>query len=381
MQAIHNYLQQLIGFESITPYDHGCQDYMIQILQSFGFRCQRLNHHKVSNFYAEIGHKGPRLVFAGHTDVVEPGPLSAWKYPPFQLHQEGQTLYGRGIADMKGALACMLALAQTWSEQGLSSHGILGFLITSGEEGDDYLDGTPYVMQALKNQQIKIDYCIVGEPSSSTTTADTIKIGRRGSLTAKMHIQGKQGHVAYPHLADNAIHKSLAFLSALVEKNWDDGDDHFPPTSLQITKFHHEKPASNIIPGEVEIQFNLRFNPHYSSMRLQTEIAQMALAQNLEPHWEWITSGEPFLTEQGKLLEITKACILEHRSQEPVLSTSGGTSDGRFIAPYGIEVIELGLPNASIHQVNECVQTEALESLYALYLDISQQLLLASPPH
>lgn len=381
MPTILNYLEHLIRFESITPYDYGCQDYMIEILRSFGFRCQRFDKNNVNNFYAEIGDQGPRLIFAGHTDVVEPGPLQAWRHHPFKLSQEGDTLYGRGIADMKGALACMLALAQTWSQQGLAKQGILGFLITSGEEGDDYLDGTPIVMQALAAQQINIDYCIVGEPSASTTTGDTIKVGRRGSLTGNLKIRGKQGHVAYPQLAENAIHKSLGFLSSLVAKKWDDGDENFPPTSFQITKFHHDKPAANIIPGTVDIQFNLRFNPLYSSMRLQTEIAQMALAHNLDFDCAWKTSGEPFLTQPGKLLETTKACILAHLAQEPILSTSGGTSDARFIAPYGIEVLELGLPNHSIHQVNECVQTQDLDKLYQLYLDISQRLLLASPPH
>lgn len=375
MANILTHLQQLVTNPSITPHDAGCQDYIFSHLSRLGFRCQRFKQNKVDNLYAEIGNHGPRLVFAGHTDVVETGPLNNWQYPPFELTEINQNVYGRGVADMKGAVACMLTLAENWTKQTKITNGILGFLFTSGEEGDDYLDGTPFVMQKLKEQNIKIDFCVVGEPTSFKQTGDVIKVGRRGSLTGKATIKGRQGHVAYPHLAQNAIHMGLPFLTELSAYIWDTGNEHFDSSSLQITKILSSTSAANVIPGELEFQFNIRFNNLHTSEKIRQRISALATKHHLDLNWIWTTSGEPFLTSTGKLLTITQKCIEEICGDKPELSTSGGTSDARFIAPFDIEVIELGLPNQTIHQANECTTLKDLQLLEKLYFNITEKLL------
>jgi succinyl-diaminopimelate desuccinylase len=376
MSELKQLLSDLIGFPSITPEDAGCQEFMIQFLQDAGFTCERMNQGPVSNFFASYGNSGPLLVFAGHTDVVPVGDITKWDTDPFVLEEKNDMLYGRGTADMKGSLACMLLMAKRFVQTHPGFPGRLGFLITSGEEGDDYDLGTPYVMEQLKNQDIHIDYCVVGEPSSTAHAGDVIKIGRRGSLSAQITLHGKQGHVAYPHLADNPIHKIGSAITQLTSTTWDEGNDYFPPTSMQITHLHSGGYAANIIPGDLLMHLNFRYSTEQTQNLLKEKVIAIFNEYNLRPTIEWRLSGEPFLTASGTLLESAQQAIFEQTGLKPELSTSGGTSDGRFIAPYGVEVIELGPVNASIHQVNECVALADLLQLEAQYFSICQNLLL-----
>lgn len=368
-------LEQLVAFPSVTPDDAGCQAYLVHYLQTLGFDCQWINSPPVTNFFARKGTQEPLLVFAGHTDVVATGDRNAWNSDPFVLHEHRGLLFGRGAADMKGSLAAMLKMAETFCQKASEFRGSLGFLITSGEEGDHYNQGTPYVMQALKQQGIQIDYCIVGEPSSNVHLGDVIKIGRRGSINAKIHLQGKQGHVAYPHLADNPIHRISPALKDLTQKEWDQGNAFFPPTSLQITEIRAGGFGTNIIPGDINLQLNIRFSNEQSAEHLKKAVYDCFANYDLYPTVHWQLSGEPFLTEKGKLLSSVQHAIFKITGQQTQLSTSGGTSDGRFIAPYGVEVVELGPVNATIHQVNEHVSLKHLEQLQAIYEDITEQLL------
>ena len=370
MLNLHKHLQALIAIPSITPHDMGCLDYIETVLKNLGFNCTQLPRNKVSNLYAEYGSDGPLLVFAGHTDVVEPGDLAAWTSPPFELTEKEACYYGRGIADMKGAIAAML----TAVEQGIPDHIRLGFLLTSGEEGQDYMDGTPHVLEWLKAQDKKIDYCIVGEPSSRKTSGDMIKNGRRGSLTGSMLIKGIQGHVAYPHKAKNAIHHALPFLHALTSYQWDHGNAFFEPSSLQITSLEPSTQSSNVIPGQLRVTFNLRFNTLQTASGIKDTILDMARQHALEASFSWELSGHPFLTQEGQLLDQCQNAIASIGGEKAVLSTGGGTSDARFIAAYGIDVIELGLPNASIHQVNEHVAVHEVTKLATIYKAIIDRL-------
>lgn len=376
MPQIKTILNQLISFPSVTPEDKGCQDYMIQLLKQLGFTCQIINKEPVSNFFAIYGTEGPLLVFAGHSDVVPVGDLTKWHTDPFLLEEKDSLLFGRGVADMKGSLACMLMMAERFINTYPSFHGRLGFLITSGEEGDLYDLGTPFVMEQLQQQGITIDYCVVGEPSSTRTVGDMIKIGRRGSLSAKIHLHGKQGHVAYPHLADNPIHTISPVLAQLSTTHWDSGNAHFPPTSMQVTYLHSGGHASNIIPGELELHLNFRYSTEQTEHLLKEKLHSAFETQGLNPLIHWTLSGKPFLTDKGKLLEKSIEAIYTHTNSTPELSTSGGTSDGRFIAPYGVEVVEIGPVNATIHQVNECVSIHDLEVLEQIYFSISEKLLI-----
>ncbi|KTD70423.1 MULTISPECIES: succinyl-diaminopimelate desuccinylase [Legionella] len=369
-------LNKLVRFPSITPEDAGCQEFMIQFLERIGFSCQRMNKEPVSNFFASYGESGPLLVFAGHTDVVPVGDATKWLSDPFIMEHKNGMLFGRGVADMKGSLACMLLMAQRFVKTYPKFQGRLGFLITSGEEGNDYDMGTPYVMQLLKNQGIHIDYCIVGEPSSTHRVGDVLKIGRRGSLSAKITLHGKQGHVAYPHLADNPIHKISPVLAELSTTLWDQGNHHFPPTSMQITHLQSGGQALNIIPGDLVLHLNFRYSTEQTHSVLKEKMTTIFQNHDLNPIMEWRLSGEPFLTAQGALLESCKEAIIELTKNSPELSTSGGTSDGRFIAPYGVEVVELGPVNATIHQVNECVSLSDLHQLETLYFSICEKLLI-----
>lgn len=375
---IKELLTQLIAFPSITPKDEGTQDFMIAFLEQLGFRCQRMNQDPVSNFYASYGNTGPLLVFAGHTDVVPIGDLTHWHSDPFTLEEREGLLYGRGVADMKGSLACMLLMAARFVKKYPSFPGQLGFLITSGEEGDEFHLGTPYVMEQLKRLGIQINYCVVGEPSSTVQVGDVIKVGRRGSLSAKIILQGKQGHVAYPHLAQNPIHKISPVLLELSSTQWDEGNAFFPPTSMQITSIHSGGLAGNIIPGELCLDLNFRYSTEQTDELLKEKVNAIFKQQNLTPNIEWRLNGEPFLTEKGALLDACKEAVFASTGVVAELSTSGGTSDGRFIAPFGVEVVELGPVNASIHQVNECLSVKGLETLEQIYFSVAEQLLVKS---
>lgn len=375
MQDIKGLLAKLISFTSITPQDAGCQNFMIEFFKQLGFVCQQFDNPPVANFFTCYGNSSPLLVFAGHTDVVPVGEASKWNTPPFDLQEKDGMLYGRGTADMKGSLAAMMIMARDFVQTYPSFTGSLGFLITSGEEGDDFAHGTPYVMAELKKQGIHPDFCIVGEPSSSKMIGDVLKIGRRGSLTGWLNLQGRQGHVAYPHLAENPIHRLSPALAELAATEWDQGNQHFPPTSFQVTSIHAGGQANNLIPGELQMNFNFRFSTEQTAISLQEAVNNCFARYGLKPEIKWLLNGEPFLTAQGRLLECTIAAIKESTDRSPELSTSGGTSDGRFIAPYGVEVVELGPVNASIHQVNECVSLADLETLSQIYYKICELLL------
>ena len=376
MTDLKNILSQLISYPSITPEDAGCQAFMIQFLEHLGFSCQQMNQGPVSNFFASYGDAGPLLVFAGHTDVVPIGDANQWHTDPFVLEDKKGMLYGRGVADMKGSLACMLLMAERFIKTYPSFQGRLGFLITSGEEGDLCDFGTPYVMEQLYRQGTSIDYCIVGEPSSTHKVGDVIKIGRRGSLSAKITIQGKQGHVAYPHLADNPIHKISPALAELTAIEWDKGNEYFPPTSMQITYLHSGGYAGNIIPGELVFHLNFRYSTEQTESSLKDKVLSTFNHFSINPTIEWRLYGEPFLTNKGALLENCIQAIIEHTGKETELATNGGTSDGRYIAPYGVEVVEIGPINSTIHQVNECVSLEDLHLLEKIYFTICEKLLL-----
>ncbi len=374
--TIKKILSQLISLPSITPTDNHCQEFMMTYLKNLGFTCLPFNNPPVSNFFAYIGNTGPLLVFAGHTDVVPVGDKHQWLTDPFHLTEVNGLLYGRGTADMKGSLAAMLLMAERFTQTHPQIKGRLGFLITSGEEGDDFLLGTPYVMQQLTEHNIHIDYCIVGEPSSTTHIGDVIKIGRRGSLSAKITLQGVQGHVAYPHLAVNPIHELSSLLAELTNKQWDKGNKYFPPTSMQITYLNSGGHASNIIPGELCMHLNFRYSTEQTEHSLKKQIETLFAHHQLTPSIEWRLNGIPFLTSNGLLLETCQQAIFEQTGIKTELSTSGGTSDGRFIAPYGVEVLELGPVNATIHKANECVSLHDLELLEKIYFSICERLCL-----
>lgn len=373
--SLKQILADLVAFVSITPDDADCQDYMLDFLKSINFRTQKFTNPPVANFYAEFGGDGPLLLFAGHTDVVPAGDLAKWNTNPFDLSEKDGVLYGRGVADMKGSLASMLIAAARYVNKYPNSVGRLGFLITSGEEGDDFLNGTPYVISKLQEQGIKPDYCIVGEPSSNEVIGDVIKIGRRGSLTGKVELQGIQGHVAYPHLAKNPIHILAPVLDELTKMVWNDADEYFPQTSLQVTYLHSGGIASNIIPGELKLQFNCRYSIKQTAKTLQQDIYNCFKKHGVKIDIEWILNGDPFLTQGGRLLSTTVEVIKKHTNLAPQLSTSGGTSDGRFIAPLGVELIELGPVNKSIHQINENVLLDDLVVLSELYFLICEEIL------
>lgn len=375
MLPVKELLEKLIAFPSVTPLDEGCQEWMMQVLSSLGFQCQTLNNPPVANFFARFGSQDPLLLFAGHTDVVSAGDSRQWQTNPFQLVEKQGRLYGRGVADMKGSLACMLAAAERLINAPSPLRGSLGFLITSGEEGDYCALGTPHVMAQLKQQGIHPAFCIVGEPSSTHRVGDVIRIGRRGSLTAKITLHGKRGHVAYPHLADNPIHKLAPVLDELVRTCWDNGNDYFPPTTLQVTQIEADGQGNNVIPGDISLNMNFRYSSEHTASSLQQAVEAILAKHHITPTIEWLHMGNPFLTSSGRLLDTSVQAIQNQTAQKPELSTQGGTSDGRYIAPYGVEVIELGLTNNTIHQINECIGVDELDQLTSLYFAICQRLL------
>lgn len=369
-------LQELIAIDSVSPNDKGCQKLIANHLRQLGFRVSHHDRLPVSNLWAHYGNKGPLLVFAGHTDVVPAGDPDKWQYPPYQTTFADGKLYGRGTCDMKGALWAMMEAAAAFIENDYLQYGQIGFLITSGEEGDDFDKGTPYILQQLIDQGINIDACIVGEPSSSQSVGDTLKVGRRGSLTGYLTIEGKQGHVAYPHLAINPIHQLGPFISALNALTLDEGNRYFDPSSLQISNISSGTGATNVIPADATLSFNIRYSPEVTDKQLINQIEHLFYQTlSLTGSFKWQHNGTPFLTKPCQLTNACQSAIEHYTGKQPKLSTSGGTSDARFIAPHGIDVIELGPVNATIHQINEHTDVEELKLLSQIYRMICKTLL------
>lgn len=357
---------ELIARDSTTPDDAGCQQLMAERLAACGFRIEPMRFGEVDNLWARRGDHGPVLCFAGHTDVVPTGPLERWDTPPFEPTIRNGMLYGRGAADMKGSLAAMVVAVERFVVEHPSHRGSIAFLITSDEEGPA-TDGTVKVVDTLKARQEKVDWCIVGEPSSTEQVGDVVKNGRRGSLNARLLIKGKQGHVAYPHLARNPIHLSAPALSELAAESWDEGNAFFPPTSFQISNIHSGTGATNVVPGELEALINFRFSTESTVESLQARTRAILDRNGLEYELDWTVSGLPFLTEPGDLLDGVAAAIHQVTGRHTQPSTSGGTSDGRFIATMGTQVVELGPVNATIHQLNECIRADDLNTLTDIY--------------
>ena len=366
--------KSLISRPSVTPNDKGCQAIMIDRLEKIGFKIHPLKFGDVDNFWATHGDTGPIFSFAGHTDVVPAGDDDAWKTPPFEPTVKDGLLFGRGAADMKGGLASMLVATENFIEKNPNHKGTVAFLITSDEEGVA-VNGTVKVMDYLKNNNQKIDYCLLGEPSSTSMLGDVIKNGRRGSLNAILTVKGKQGHIAYPHLAENPIHLAISALNDLCQQQWDNGNEYFPATSFQISNIHSGSRVTNVIPGEVEIMFNFRYSTETTKEELQKKVNDILDSHKLNYSIDWSHSGYPFLTPQGELVSACVDAIEKIKSIRPELSTSGGTSDGRFIAQEGTQVVELGPINATIHQVNESVLVQDLEDLSKIYSQILTNLL------
>ena len=364
----------LIQRPSVTPIDEGCQELMIRRLEAIGFHTERLRFDDVDNFWAVHGDSGPIFAFAGHTDVVPTGDEKHWTTPPFSPHVTDGMLHGRGAADMKGSLAAMITACEDFIAQHPDHHGRIAFLITSDEEGIA-INGTVKVVEWLEAHNEKMTWCLVGEPSSTTLTGDVIKNGRRGSLGAELTVKGKQGHVAYPHLANNPIHTVAPALAELASTQWDEGNDFFPATSFQVSNINSGTGATNVIPGDAHIIFNFRFSTELTSEILQERTEAILKKHNVNYDIVWKLSGQPFLTAAGALVDAAVNAIKSETGLDSELSTAGGTSDGRFIAPTGAQVLELGPVNATIHQVNECVKAEDLNILSRIYSQILKNLL------
>ncbi|MDN7124106.1 succinyl-diaminopimelate desuccinylase [Pseudidiomarina sp. 1APP75-32.1] len=366
--------EQLIARPSVTPVDAGCQELLGERLQSAGFELESMVFADTTNLWARRGNEGPVFCFAGHTDVVPAGAEHAWRFPPFTPTRDNGFLFGRGAADMKGSLAAMLIAAERFIRRHPNHRGSIAFLITSDEEGP-FINGTPKVVETLEARNEKITWCLVGEPSSTTRLGDVVKNGRRGSLSAELRVFGIQGHVAYPHLAENPVHKAAPALAVLAATEWDQGNASFPPTSFQISNVHAGTGAGNVIPGEFHVSFNFRFSTESTAAQLKQRVSAILDAHQLDYALDWKLNGEPFLTAEGELIKATSAAIHKVTGHETLLSTAGGTSDGRFIAPTGAQVVELGPVNATIHKVNECVEMEHLVQLTDIYQEILEQLL------
>jgi succinyl-diaminopimelate desuccinylase len=364
----------LMGRASVTPADEGCQALMIGRLLFLGFQVEKLNYGNVENFWARHGSGGPVLCFAGHTDVVPTGPLEEWRTMPFEPTVRDGVLYGRGAADMKSGLAAMV----TATEQFVGAHpqhrGSIAFLITSDEEGPS-VDGTKRVVETLLGRGERIDWCIVGEPSSETLLGDTIKIGRRGSLSGRLTVHGVQGHIAYPHLATNPIHTLAPALAELTSREWDQGNEHFQPTTFQVSNLNAGTGAPNVIPGELKARFNLRYSPVQTIETLKNTVEAILARHRVNYSLEWYVSGEPFYTPEGPLSDAVCKAVTDVAGKAPKLSTGGGTSDGRFIAALGAQIVELGVINASIHKVNEQVLAADIDALHRMYVGVLERLL------
>lgn len=361
--------KDLVRIASVTPDDKGAQDLLIKRLEKIGFSINKLRFGQVDNFWAQHGTQTPLLGFAGHTDVVPVGDETSWTHPPFIPVEKDGLLYGRGVADMKGGIAAFVVAVERFVADNPNHAGSIGFLITSDEEGIA-VDGTVKVMAWLKDQGIKMDYCLVGEPSSTNTVGDVIKNGRRGSLNGKLTIIGKQGHIAYPHLANNPIHLAMSVLDKLCQHSWDEGNEYFPATSFQISNIKSGAGTTNVIPGTLEAVFNFRYCTEQTHTDLQNFVEKTLDDAGIEFSLEWTHSGHPFLTPKGHLVSVCSNAIKAVTGTITELSTSGGTSDGRFIALAGTQVIELGVCNATIHQVDECASIDDLNKLCDIYLNI-----------
>ncbi|WP_413284932.1 succinyl-diaminopimelate desuccinylase [Vibrio sp. MA40-2] len=365
--------KDLISRQSVTPEDAGCQVVMMERLKALGFEIEVMVFDDTTNFWARRGTQAPLFAFAGHTDVVPSGPVDQWHTPPFEPTIIDGHLHGRGAADMKGSLACMVVAVERFIAENPNHTGSIGFLITSDEEGP-FINGTVKVVEALMERGENIDMCIVGEPSSTHFTGDIIKNGRRGSITGDIKVKGVQGHVAYPHLANNPIHQALPALAELVNTKWDDGNEYFPPTSFQIPNLQSGTGASNVIPGEFNVQFNMRFSTELNNQEIMRRVHSTLDSFGLDYELDWTFNGDPFLTDRGALLDAVVEAVEEINHTKPQLLTTGGTSDGRFIARMDCQVIELGPINATIHKVNECVSIADLEKLTDMYEKTLQKL-------
>lgn len=366
--------KDLMSRRSVTPEDAGCQEVMITRLAASGFTIERLRFDDVDNFWARRGDDAPLYAFAGHTDVVPTGPEDQWQHPPFVPTVENGMLYGRGAADMKGSLAAMLTACERFVDAHPDHSGSIGFLITSDEEGPS-INGTVKVVEHLEARGEKMDGCLVGEPSSTNISGDVIKNGRRGSLGCVLTVHGVQGHVAYPHLADNPIHSVAPALAELSAETWDNGNEFFPATSFQISNINGGTGATNVIPGEVDIIFNFRYSTETTHEQLQQRAEKILDKHNVKYTANWNLSGLPFLTPSGALVDAACVAVKAVQGIDTELSTAGGTSDGRFIAPTGAQVVELGPVNATIHKIDECVAAEDLDKLSSMYERILEELL------
>ncbi|MAO69074.1 MULTISPECIES: succinyl-diaminopimelate desuccinylase [Idiomarina] len=365
---------ELISRPSITPEDEGCQQLIGERLAALGFELESMIFEDTTNLWARRGQGRKLFCFAGHTDVVPPGDVNDWQFPPFQPTIHNGYLYGRGAADMKGSLAAMLTATERFVKDYPEVDADIGFLITSDEEGP-FINGTKRVIETLEQRNEKIDWCIVGEPSSTETLGDIVKNGRRGSLTGDLTVLGIQGHVAYPHLAQNPVHDLAPALSDLIQEEWDTGNDSFPPTTFQVSNIQAGTGAGNVIPGRIETQFNFRFSTELTADKIKQRVEAILNKHSLQYKLQWKLNGPPFLTESGALVEAVQSAIEHECGFSTTLSTAGGTSDGRFIAPTGAQVIELGPVNATIHKVNECVKAIDLDKLSEVYYRCMEKLL------
>ncbi len=367
-------LKELIARRSLTPDDAGCQELIAKRLEPLGFKIEHLRYGDVDNLWARRGTQAPLFVFAGHTDVVPTGPLDQWRSDPFTPTLRDGYLYGRGAADMKGGIAAMVTAVERFVKEHPTHSGSIAFLITSDEEGPS-INGTVKVVEHLEARKEKMDWCLIGEPTCVKTVGDTIKNGRRGSLTGKLIVHGTQGHVAYPHLALNPVHVFARALVELCAEQWDQGNEFFPPTTFQISNMHAGTGADNVIPGDLEIVFNLRFSTELTPEKIKQRVHALLDKHALKYDLAWRLSGQPFLTPKGALVQAARSAIKEIAGIETEISTSGGTSDGRFIAPTGAQVLELGVTNATIHKINECVKLYELDLLSAIYQRTLEKLL------
>jgi succinyl-diaminopimelate desuccinylase len=366
--------QNLMARRSVTPADEGCQDVMIGRLEALGFRIERLRYGSVENFWARRGSEGPVFCFAGHTDVVPTGPLEEWRSDPFVPSIRDGMLFGRGAADMKSGLAAMVTATEAFVASHPRHKGSITYLITSDEEGPS-VDGTKRVVETLSSRNERIDWCIVGEPSSEQTLGDTVKVGRRGSFSGRLTVHGVQGHVAYPQLAENPVHTLAPALAELTSREWDQGTEHFQPTTFQVSNLNAGTGAPNVIPGELKARFNLRYSPIQTQEGLKEIVEGILRKHGVRYTLEWYVSGEPFYTPPGVLSGAVGAAVKDVIGSQPKLSTGGGTSDGRFIAALGAQIVELGVVNATIHKVNECVRIEELDALHRMYFNVLRNLL------
>ncbi len=369
--------EDLLRRPSVSPEDRGCLDVIAARLEPLGFVNERLQYGPVDNLWARRGQSAPVLCFAGHTDVVPAGPREEWRTDPFEPIVREGILYGRGSADMKTSLAAMVTATERFVARHPDHRGSLAFLFTSDEEGPS-VDGTRRVMRVLEARNEKIDWCVVGEPTSSELLGDTIKIGRRGSLSGRLTVHGVQGHIAYPHLADNPVHAFAPALAELVAHHWDEGNEFFQPTTFQVSNIAAGTGAPNVVPGELKVRFNLRFSTEQTVASLQRTVLGILDRHRVNYTLEWFVSGLPFFTPPGLLTETVAAAVHELTGQRPAFSTTGGTSDGRFIAPTGAQVVELGVVNATIHKVNECVRVADVELLGRVYERVMEKLLAGS---